>query len=118
MTLGQSISTCLSKYATFSGRATRSEYWWFALFGLMMSWGASIVGVAMFGEGGAAFNLVPTLALLIPSLSAMVRRFHDTGRSGWNYWWCATIIGVIPVFIWLASEGDSRENSYGPPPAN
>jgi len=117
MTFAESISTCLSKYATFTGRATRSEYWWFFLFSIMLNWGASIVGVAMLGETGVLYSYLPTLALSIPSLSVLVRRLHDTGRSGWNYWWCLTIIGVIPVIVWLASEGEQRENTYGHPVA-
>ncbi len=110
-----SIAACLGKYATFSGRASRAEYWWFYLFTLLISWGASIVGVAMFGEDGAAYNLLPALALMIPSLAVSVHRMHDTGRSGWKLLWSLTIIGVIPVIVWLATAGDSNENAYGAP---
>jgi uncharacterized membrane protein YhaH (DUF805 family) len=110
-----SIAACLSKYATFSGRATRAEYWWFQLFTMLISWGASIVGVAVFGEDGAAYNILPTLAFMLPSLAVCVRRLHDTGRSGWKMLWSLTIIGAIPVIVWLATVGDSSENAYGAP---
>jgi len=56
------------------------------------------------------------LALFIPSTAVMVRRLHDTGRSGWWYWIILTIIGIIPLIIWLASEGDKGENGFGPAP--
>jgi uncharacterized membrane protein YhaH (DUF805 family) len=117
MTFGESISAVLGKYATFGGRASRSEYWWFYLFSVLLSWGASVVGVAIFGANGASYNLIPALALMIPSMAVLTRRMHDTGRSGWNWLWAFTIIGVIPVIIWLAAEGSKEENRYGPPTA-
>jgi len=116
VTFSQAISTCFSKYATFSGRAVRSEYWWFYLFVLVMGWGASIVGVLMLGEFGGFFTILFQLVVLLPSLAVLVRRLHDTGRSGWWVWIWVTVIGIIPLIIWLASKGDPGENSFGPPP--
>lgn len=68
MTFGQSIKTCFSKYVTFSGRATRSEYWWFALFCFII---CCIPVVNFLG-----------LLLFLPSLAVGVRRMHDIGKSG------------------------------------
>ena len=91
MTLSESVRTCLRRYATFSGRAPRSEYWWFALFVLLVSLVLSIVDAALFGTGTAEVDASPAqpitglwqLATLIPLLAAGWRRMHDTGRPGW-----------------------------------
>jgi uncharacterized membrane protein YhaH (DUF805 family) len=115
MNFSESIATCMSKYATFSGRASRAEFWWFYLFSVLLGWGATLVGVALFGDGSVAINLVVWLVLFLPSSAVYVRRLHDTGRSGWNIWWILTIIGFIPLIIWLASQGDAHDNRYGPP---
>lgn len=113
MKFSESISVCLSKYATFHGRATRSEYWWFYLFSVLMGWGSIIVDQVLVASVGYGFtNIMLTLGLFLPSVSVMVRRLHDTGRSGW--WWLInlTIVG-IPFFIyWLAIQGNLGENKY------
>lgn len=92
MTFTDSIKTCINKYATFSGRAPRSEYWWFVLFYIIVSVCAQAaffgIGLGIGGMQGAALasNICSALVLLmffIPSLAVAVRRLHDTGRSGW-----------------------------------
>jgi len=119
MTFSQAITAAMGKYATTSGRATRSEYWWFYLFTVLMSWGSAVAGTLVGGETmGTILNLAVSLALLIPATAVAVRRLHDTGRSGWWLLLSLTIIGIIPLIIWLASEGDSRANSFGEPPNN
>jgi uncharacterized membrane protein YhaH (DUF805 family) len=105
----EAISVCMRKYFTFSGRARRSEYWWFVLF-------STILNLATFfvlGEG--ALNIVQW-AFTLPSWAVFCRRLHDTNHSGW--WWLIafTIIGIIPLFIWLCREGDETSNEFGPPP--
>jgi uncharacterized membrane protein YhaH (DUF805 family) len=91
---GEAVSTCLRKYATFEGRASRPEYWWFALFGFIVSRGGIIDGLAH----TFILGLVVGLALLLPSIAVRVRRLHDTGRSGW--WSFIVIIPLIGA-IWL-----------------
>lgn len=103
MTFTESISTCFSKYATFDGTASRSEYWWFFLFlvltGLVLSMASDTVA--------AIFNL----ATIIPSLAAGARRLHDTDRSGWwQLLLLIPIIGWIAVIVLLAQE--SKPNRY------
>jgi hypothetical protein len=105
MTFGQSISTCLSKYIDFNGRASRPEYWWFSLFTVLMSWGAMVV------DNTETLSTFINLALLLPSLAAGARRLHDTNRSGWWQLLMLTIIGIIPVVIWLASKGNDQKKS-------
>ncbi|RBW56904.1 DUF805 domain-containing protein [Phaeobacter gallaeciensis] len=85
----QSIKTCLSKYVVFSGRAQRSEYWWFVLFVVLVSVGLAVLSSVLFdtdpetGQGSNLLNSVFQLAMLLPMLAAGWRRLHDTGRPGW-----------------------------------
>ncbi len=118
MKFSESISVCLSKYATFSGRASRSEYWWFGLFGILMNWATLVVDQVLLSRGfvnanaSDYTNLMLVLGLFLPSIAVMVRRLHDTGRSGWWYFINFTIVG-IPFFIyWLAKQGDLEKNKY------
>ena len=138
MDFGQSIKICFSKYFDFSGRARRSEYWWFYLF-------CSVGSVIPY------IGAIVALATIIPSLAAGSRRLHDTDRSGW---WQAMpivpfIIGGIVVLVafladqnnpnpaliviggvcmlvglvtliilivWLATDTQPGPNRFGPPP--
>jgi uncharacterized membrane protein YhaH (DUF805 family) len=78
----------MRKYATFSGRARRAEYWWFYLFTII----GSIVTSIIF----APLNIIFSLAVILPSLAVGVRRLHDTNRSGW--WLLAPIGVLIPTY--------------------
>ena len=101
MTFGESISTCFSKYATFDGRATRSEYWWFALFTFL----ASVI-LGMISETASG---VFSLAVLLPSLAVGARRLHDTDRSGWFLLlWLLPIIGWIVLLFFAVQESKYR----------
>ena len=113
--------TVLKKYAVFSGRARRKEYWMFVLFNVIFVIIASIIdgllGTTIKGFGFGLFYALYVLAVIIPSLAVGVRRLHDTGRSGW---WL--LIGLIPVIggIWLlvlmVLNGNPGDNKYGPDP--
>jgi uncharacterized membrane protein YhaH (DUF805 family) len=109
MNFGQSISVCMGKYADFSGRASRPEYWWFYLFTVLLSWAAMIV------DSSGIVSGIVSLALGLPALAAAVRRLHDTNRSGWWMLLWITLIGLIPLIIWLASKGNEQANEYGEP---
>ena len=116
MTFGQSISVCFSKYANFEGRASRSEYWWFYLFCALFEIGGAILGAMAGGAGG--FILLCGIAVLIisvPYLAVGARRLHDIGKSGWNLLWTLTVIGTIPLVVWLCTEGTKETNEYGDP---
>jgi len=120
MSFGKSISTCFSKYGTWKGRASRSEYWWFYLFTVILTSGANffdgLVWINLFGPADMDQPLttaIVNLALLSPSLAAMVRRLHDTNRSGGWFWIVFTIIGIPILIYWLASRGDEGQNNYG-----
>ena len=107
MTISKSISTCMSKYADFNGRASRSEYWWFYLFTIIFSWGSLMVD-----RSGILSGFV-NIALLLPTFAVTARRLHDTNRSGWWVLIAFTIVGLIPLIIWLANKGDNHSNKYG-----
>jgi uncharacterized membrane protein YhaH (DUF805 family) len=104
----------LKKYAEFTGRTTRKEFWMFILFYLLIYIGMVIVDSVL---GTMIFTLVYALGMFVPSISISARRLHDTGRTGW---W--QLIGLIPliglivliVFYVQESQGD---NAYGSAPA-
>lgn len=118
MSFQDAVRSCLTKYVDFSGRAGRSEYWWFALFNLLVSLVAGVLD-GIFGTGSGGVGLIESLAglaLLLPSLAVAVRRLHDTSRSGW---WL--LIGVIPIVGWIVLlvfyvQSSHPANRYGPPP--
>ena len=105
MNFGQSITTCMGKYVTFSGRASRSEFWWFYLFTVLITWGATVVEAAMFGLGATGIlSSIASLVFLLPSLAASSRRLHDIGKSGWWLLIALTGVGVILLILWWASD--------------
>lgn len=87
MTFRQAMRSVSSKYAVFTGRASRSEFWWFALLQAIVTLGVAIIASAITGDGsnrvaGAVLQLVAFLALLLPGLAVLVRRLHDANYSG------------------------------------
>ena len=116
MGLTEAISSVFSKFATFSGRASRSEYWYWVLFFMLfplidlliaqVSWGLAVFAGIVFG-----------LISIIPNLAVQVRRLHDTGHSGW----CLLlsfipIIGAIILFVFYVTDSQPGSNQYGPNP--
>jgi uncharacterized membrane protein YhaH (DUF805 family) len=118
MSFPDAVRICLSKYVDFSGRARRSEYWWFTLFNVLVGIVASIID-ALIGTRSGSFGLIEalaSLALLLPGLAVGVRRLHDTSRSGW---WI--LIGIIPIVGWIVLlvfylQDSHPDNKYGPSP--
>ena len=101
MNFGQAIAVCMRKYATFSGRASRSEFWWFFLFLVLVSWGSILVGVISPELAGILY-LIVNLGLALPALAAGCRRLHDIGRSGWWQLLHLTGIGTVLLIFWWA----------------
>jgi uncharacterized membrane protein YhaH (DUF805 family) len=114
MTFTESVSTCFAKAFVFRGRASRAEYWWFALFNVLASMVAGMIDQSSYGEPSTV-TAITNLVILFPSLAVNIRRLHDTGRSGWWYLIIVTIIGIIPYFLWMISKSDERANEYGNP---
>ena len=101
MTFQDSVKVCFSKYADFAGRATRSEYWWFFLFILLVNLGLSLFSNALSG--------LFSLATVVPSIAAAARRLHDTNRSGW--WQLIVflpVVGMVVLIVFLAQDGKSE----------
>ncbi len=113
----------LENYATFSGRARRSELWWFVLANFCAIIALLVLGIilgAVSDALGAIMGLVLIayyIGTIIPILAVQVRRLHDTGRSGWMW-----LVGLIPLvggiilIVFLASDSAKGTNSYGPSP--
>ena len=109
------IKTCLGKYATFSGRAQRSEFWWFILAVNLISIGLVIIESVLWGV--PVLYMIWMLGTIVPIISAIVRRLHDTNRSGWWYWIALVpIVGPILLIVWAATKGTDGENNYGSDP--
>nr|WP_233579558.1 DUF805 domain-containing protein [Verrucosispora sp. FIM060022] len=114
------IRSAFSQYATFRGRARRSEYWWFSLFLLLVGIVASVLdsalGVDFEGSGGPV-SLLVNLAVLLPSLAVAVRRLHDIDRTGW--WLLLAlipIVGWIVLLVFALQNGTPGPNRFGPSP--
>ena len=106
------------KYATFSGRAARSEYWWFALFSFVASLILTVIDIMLFGnESLMSIDLIFSLAILVPSIAVGVRRLHDLGRSGW---WLLIIliplIGILILLFFFVQKGTDGPNEHGADP--
>lgn len=119
----------LRRYAEFSGRSRRKEYWMFILFVVLVSVALSLVvsvlGLSgdeegsLFGVGGAVLIILVLFyfALLIPSIAVQVRRFHDQDKSGWFVLLnLIPYIGGIIVLVFMCLEGTRGPNRYGPDP--
>lgn len=113
LTFPEAVKTCFARYLCFTGRASRSEYWWWTLFTVIICMPINLLFVE---KAPAVVNIVQ-LALLLPSVSVGVRRLHDIGRSGW--WLLIAlipIVGFIIVMVWAARKSQSITNEYGPVP--
>jgi uncharacterized membrane protein YhaH (DUF805 family) len=117
MTFSEAVKSGFDHYTKFDGRAGRPPFWWWVLFGILVSIGANIID-AILGTWGVV-NGLAGLALLLPNISVSIRRLHDTDHSGW---WILIglipIIGFIVLLVFYVREGDAGENKYGPPPGS
>ena len=110
MQFTEAIRTCLKKYATFSGRATRSEFWYWALFSWILSMIAYNIDSAI--SGGAdpmtrslVVSNIVILITVLPTMAVSVRRLHDVGRSGWWFLLTFTVIGALLLLYWYVRPG-------------
>lgn len=140
MGFAQAIGICFRKWLIFRGRASRSEFWYFCLFYSLAIFASKTLDYGFgldfytlyipFRQGVIAHDvqqLVLTIgngpiewacyvATVPPCLAVIVRRLHDGNRSGWWYWISLTIIGIVPLLIWLCQKGTDGGNRYGPDP--
>ena len=117
MNLITATKSCLSKFAVFNGRASRSEYWYFILAIFLFSFVASFALAIVMGSSASkdqvasashTLSLIINLVILLPSWSVATRRIHDSGKSGWFI--------LIPIygFILLFFKSEPQDNKYGP----
>ena len=112
-----------NKYSDFSGRARRSEYWWFvlvnagALIGIVIVAGILSAIAKPLGVVGYLLYLVVALGTLIPGLAVGIRRLHDTGKSGWFLLISLVpLVGGIILLVFLFTDSSHESNQYGPSP--
>ena len=115
----------MNNYANLNGRASRSEYWWFVLFNLIVNIVTLVIDLTlgtMVTYDMGYVGLIAFLALLLPTVSVSVRRLHDIGKSGW--WILLAIIpivnfiGIFVIIVFTIMEGEKQPNQYGNVPTN
>ncbi|HEY3917094.1 MAG TPA: DUF805 domain-containing protein [Stellaceae bacterium] len=109
MNFFDAIKTCFTKYADFTGRAARPEYWWFFLFCIIVQLCLRVLWMPL--------EIVFGIAILLPALAVGARRLHDTDRSGW---WLlidfVPVVGWIVLLVWFCQKSEPVANRFGPPP--
>ncbi len=118
MTFTQAIAAGFRNYVNFTGRAARSEFWYWFLFAVLASIAAGLIDLGLFpGAELSPINTLVGLALFLPGLAVSIRRLHDLDRTGW--WFLLIfipIIGVIWLIIWDCMRGTVGPNRFGPDP--
>lgn len=134
MSLGEALTSVFKNYANFTGRARRSEYWWFMFFygAIDLIFNLASLGFIAKIMSGEMLNNDPTyltflmmsvivgLGFFLPYLSVTVRRLHDIGKSGWNI--LLPIIPLVGIFliilliVWMCRDSDVEANKYGESP--
>jgi uncharacterized membrane protein YhaH (DUF805 family) len=116
MNFTEAIQAVFRKYAVFSGRSRRSEYWFWTLFTLIASIVLSIIDNVVFGSHTfGILQAIFSLVTFVPALAVSIRRLHDVGKSGWWMLIWFTIIGIIVLIYWYCKEGTNGDNRFGPP---
>jgi len=113
MNFQQAIVSGFQNYVNFSGRAARSEFWYWALFVLLVNIAANIIDA---GIGTGVIGALASLALFLPGLAVSVRRLHDLDRTGWWLLIALTGIGIILLIVWYCMKGTTGSNQYGSDP--
>ena len=126
MGFGEAVKSFWSHYSKLKGRSRRSEYWWIQLFLVLTNLAVAAIDlVLMNGDvdrfiangGGGIVGLIWILVTIVPALAVLVRRLHDTGKSGW---WVligfVPLVGGIVLLVFTVLDSDAGENSQGPSP--
>lgn len=126
MGFGAAVASFWKNYATFTGRARRSEFWFISLFLLLTNLATAAIDFVLLGNdverfiangGGGIVGLVWILATIVPALAVQVRRLHDINKSGW--WMLIGFLplaGFIVLLVFSVQDSDVAENKYGPSP--
>ena len=139
MGFGSAVRSCFGKYASWQGRAPRSEFWWFQLFVVVVSFVLSALDAALglvvdlgsetvettsgpitfFNGDLGALSTIWAIVIFLPSLAVLVRRLHDTDRTGWWYWiLLVPCIGPIVIIVFMLLPSTRGDNRFGTDPLN
>jgi len=126
MRFAEAIKSFWTKYATFKGRSRRSDYWWIQLFLVLTNLAVAAIDLALMNGdverfiangGGGIVSLVWILVTIVPALAVLVRRLHDSGKSGW---WVligfVPLVGAIVLLVFTVLDSDRGENKHGASP--
>ena len=126
MGFGEAVKSFWSHYSKFKGRSRRSEYWWIQLFLVLTNLAVAAIDLALMNGdvdrfiangGGGIVGLIWILVTIVPALAVLVRRLHDTGKTGW---WAligfVPLIGGIVLLVFTVLDSDSGENKFGESP--
>lgn len=117
LTYREAVESALKyNYCNFSGRASRSQFWWFYLFMVLVNFALWFLVLILGHKLGDTVRSLVELALLLPTLGLWVRRLHDVNRSGWWLLIGLTGIGVFLLLYWAVKDSDMYQNQYGPVP--
>ena len=113
MNFGQAISNGFSNYVTFSGRAIRSEYWYWTLFVVLGGFCTAFADGLILGDmKNSPINSIFSVVTFLPGLAVSVRRLHDVNRSGWWLLITLTGIGILLLLYWAVQPSIDEENKY------
>ena len=126
MGFGEAVKSFWSHYSKFKGRSRRSEYWWIQLFLVLTNLAVAAIDLALMdgdvdrfvaNGGGGIVGLIWILVTIVPALAVLVRRLHDTGKTGW---WAligfVPLIGGIVLLVFTVLDSDAGENKFGVSP--
>jgi len=117
MSFVDAVKSAFANYVCFSGRARRSEYWYFVLFQVIVS---VVLSILTSVTGATIFTVLATLfslAVLLPSLGLSIRRLHDIGKSGWwLFIGLVPVVGSILLLVWTCKDSEPGDNAYGANP--
>jgi uncharacterized membrane protein YhaH (DUF805 family) len=117
MNFTQAINSGFRNYVNFSGRAARSEYWYWALFAFLASIAARLIDHTLFSSLDVSpIHGLVSLALFLPGLAVSIRRLHDLDRIGWWILLVITVIGIFVLLIWFCMRGTVGSNRFGVDP--
>ena len=119
MKFDEAVRSALNNYATFGGRASRSEYWYWVLFLVLAAIALVVVAAVLPSPLGGAFEILLVLfylAVILPTIEVTVRRFHDLGKSAWNLLWSLIPFGGLYLLYLYVQPSQSGANAYGAQP--